>query len=133
MRRRRRVTDRWRSCAWRSAWKLLLRSSDHSITIEHCAPAMDLSKRPAGSGGYGVSQLLDPDRRGLELGCARLWVGRVDRQQVGRDVVLEMERHEGKAWSERCVDPDRRCHAPAARDDTYAFTFGQAIGLGVLG
>ena len=45
-------------------------------------------------------ELLDPDRRRLELGRARFRVGGVDRQQVRRDVVLEVERHERQARAE---------------------------------
>ena len=44
-----------------------------------------------------AAQLLDPDRGGLELGGARLGVRGVDRQEVGRDLVLEVERHERQA------------------------------------
>ena len=57
----------------------------------------------------GCRELLDPDRRRLELGRAGLGVRRVDRQVVGRDVVLEVERHEREA---RAAAPRRRGPAP---------------------
>ncbi len=50
-------------------------------------------------GGY-ASTALEADRRRLELRRARLRVGRVDRQVVGRDLVREMQRHEGEAGAQ---------------------------------
>ena len=45
-------------------------------------------------------QLLDADGRGLEFGRAGLRVRGVDRQQVRRDVVLEVQRHERETRSQ---------------------------------
>ena len=77
-------------------------------------------------------QLLDPDGRRLELGRAGLRVGGVDGQQVGRDVVLEVEGHERQPRPERLVDPDRDLDLAAARDDPDALAVGQPVGRGVL-
>ena len=56
----------------------------------------------------GRLELLDADRGRLELGGAGLRVGRVDRQDVRRDVVLEVQGHERQAGPQRRVDADRR-------------------------
>ena len=79
-----------------------------------------------GGGRRGV-ELLDADRRRLELGRAGLRIGRVDRQEVGRDVVLEVERHERQARPQALVDPDRRLDLAPARDDADALALGQAV------
>ena len=79
-----------------------------------------------GSGRDGFAQLLDPDRGRLELGGAGLRVGRVDRQEVRRDVVLEVEGHERQPGPQRLVDPDRRLDLAATRDDPDALAVGAA-------
>ena len=60
-------------------------------------------------------------------------IGGVDRQQVRRDVVLEVQRHEREPGSERRVDADRRLHATAPGDDADTITIDEAVGIGVLG
>src|SRR6185369_7889160 len=79
----------------------------------------------ASDAGRGF-QLVDPDRSRLELGRAGLGVDRVDRQEVRRDVVLEVEGHEREARPERLVDPDRRLDLAAARRDTDELAVGEA-------
>ena len=96
-------------------------------------PVGGAQRRATGQAPTGGLELLDPDRRRLELGRAGLRVGRVDRQQVRRDVVLEVERHERQPGPQRLVDPDRRLDLAAPRDDPDALALGQAVGRGVLG
>ncbi len=66
--------------------------------LGECIPRRGVRKPR--SGRNRGRELLDPDRGRLELGRAGLRVGRVDRQQVDRDVVLEVEGHEREAGPE---------------------------------
>ncbi len=62
---------------------------------------------------------LDPNGRRLELGGARLRIGRIDRQDVGRDVVLKMEGHEGQARPQCRIEAHRHLDAATPRDRPY--------------
>ena len=82
-------------------------------------------------GGRGhrvqAAELLDPDGGGLELGRAGLRVRGVDRQQVRRDVVLEVQGHERQPGPQRLVDPDRHLDLAAPRDDPDPLAVGQPV------
>ena len=58
--------------------------------------------------GRDRNEPVDPDRACLELGSAGLGVGGVDGQDIGGDLVREMEGHEGEAGSQRRLKPNRR-------------------------
>ena len=60
-------------------------------------------------------------------------VDRIDRQDVRRDVVLEVERHEHEARAERPVDPGRCHHAAAAGRDPHRVAVREAQLRGILG
>src|SRR5262245_57661277 len=59
-------------------------------------------------------QPLDADRRCLELGGAGLGVGGVDGKKIGRDVVLEVQGHEGEAGAQSVIGAHRRLDPAAA-------------------
>ena len=61
-------------------------------------------------GALVVGEPLDPDRARLELGRARLRVGRVDGEDVRLDLVGEVERHERQA---RAAASGRPARAPS--------------------
>ena len=93
-----------------------------------------------GVGGLRVEQLQvqlqrrsEPDRGRLELGGARLRVGRVDREHVRRHLVREVEVHEREPRPQRRVVARRRLDRAAPRDDPHAGAVGDAVALAVLG
>src|SRR5205807_1206774 len=63
---------------------------------------------------YRLAELLDPDRRRLELRRPRFRVGRVDGNDVRRHVVLEVKGHERQSRPESRVEPDRGLDGAAA-------------------
>src|SRR5215510_6415545 len=72
------------------------------------------------------SESLNPDRRRLELRSAGLWIGRVDRQHVGIDLVGKVEGHERKAGAETAIEANRGEDGTASRDDADTFAFADA-------
>src|SRR5438876_7013818 len=70
-------------------------------------------------------QLLDPDRGRLELRRSGLRISGVDRQEVRRNVVLEMERHERETGPKRLVEADRDIDLATAGHDPHALALGE--------
>ena len=99
----------------------------------------DVDRLALGVGRLGVEQLevqahgLQPDRRRLELGRARLRIRRVDREHVRRDLVGEVEVHEREARPQVRVVAGRRLDGAAPRDDPHPRAVGDAVALAVLG
>ena len=91
-------------------------------------PRADRSADAASGRNRGLAQLLDADSRGLARGLAGLQTGGIDRQEVHRHVVLEVQRHERKPGSKRGVDPDRDLDLPAARNDPDKIAVCEAVG-----
>src|SRR3954471_17581150 len=81
----------------------------------------------------GRFELLDPDRGRLELGRAGLGIGRIDRQEIRGDIVLEMEGHERQPWAEALLDPNRRLDGSAPGDDANPLAVREAVGDRILG
>ena len=71
--------------------------------------------------------------RRFELGGSGFWIGCVDRQHVGRDVIVEVRRHEDQACAQAVVDPDRRRNRPAPRAHAYALALANAVACGIFG
>src|SRR5437762_13815515 len=70
-------------------------------------------------------ELVDPNRRRLELRRARLRVGRVDGEDVRLDVVLEVQGHERQPGAKRRVQPDRHLDRAAPRRDPHPLAVGE--------
>src|SRR5947208_15809914 len=104
------------------------------MPTRHIAARSQWVMSPGGSGRseFVGWELLDADRGRLELGSAGLRVGRVDRQEVRRDVVLEVEGHERQTGSERLVDPYRYLDLATPRHDAHDLAGRQIEGRRVL-
>src|SRR5262249_40351305 len=77
-------------------------------------------------------QLLDADRRGLELGRARLGIGGVDRQQIGRHVVGEVQGHEREPRAQALVAAEGPLAGAPARPHADHLALAKAIAIGVF-
>ena len=75
----------------------------------------------------------DADGRRLEFGGARLGIGRVDREHVRVDLVRKVQGHEREPRAQSPIEPDRRLHGAAPRDDAHALALRDAQARAVLG
>ena len=64
-------------------------------------------------GPHRFGDLLDPDGTRLELRGPGLRIGRVDRQDVGVDLIGEVQGHEHEPGAKAAVDPHRDIERPA--------------------
>src|SRR4029453_6207876 len=87
------------------------------------ASASGITRSTAALRPHRFGDLLDPDRAGLELGRPGLRVGGVDREDVGVDLIGEVEGHEDKAGAEAGVEPSRDLERTTPRGHSDDLTF----------